>query len=139
MTRKYGISSTSLLGQGPVAGAMISQKSTQGSGMVGGFDARGNAGVVKLSGGLNTQAVAGMQGLLHARVGVNVALPYGLQVTPGFAVGYSSGIMEGGANLSRMRVTPSLAVAFGQSVRLTYRQSPWALGAGNNAPRDIPR
>lgn len=148
-TSTYGIGNTVLLGQGPVAGALISQKSAQSSGMVSGFTARsytqaqrvrGETGI-DLSGGLDAQALSGMQAFLHVRVGVNLAgyfLPIeSFQVTPGFAVGYTSGISGNGANISRVRVTPSLAIGYKNDVRLTYRQSPWSDGNGNNAPRDI--
>ena len=135
-TSAYGIGNTSMVGQPtPGMGALISQSTKSSSGMVGGFDARGNAGVVEASGGLNDQAVAGMQGYLHTRVGVNLS-GYGFQVTPGFAVGYTSGITNGG-NISRVRVTPALSIAYQNTVRLTYRQSPWSFGSGNNAPRDV--
>jgi len=142
-TNTYQMGNTVMLGQGPSLGALISQKSTQSSGMVSGFDARGNAGVMELSGGLNTQAVASMQGFLHVRGGVNLAgyfvpqmVGSGFQVTPGFALGYTSGLTGNGGNISRTRVTPALSVSY-ESVRLTYRQSPWSLGNGNHAPRDI--
>jgi hypothetical protein len=148
-TSTYGIGNTTLLGQGPALGALISQSTASSSGMVSGFDARSftqeqrvndETGMTLLSGGLNTQVVQGMQGFLHARLGVNLAgyfLPLdGFQVVPGFAVGYTSGIMGGGANLARMRVTPALSVEY-KSVRLTYRQSPWSYGNGEHAPRDI--
>jgi hypothetical protein len=137
-TKTYGIGNTILLGQPtPPLGALISQSAKATSGMVGGFDARGHAGVVEASGGLNDQAVAGMQGYLHTRVGVNVALPYGFQVTPGFALGYTAGMTGAGGNINRVRLTPALSIAYQNRVHLTYRQSPWSLGAGNHAPRDI--
>jgi len=151
-TNVYGISNTVLLGQGPALGALISQSSKASSGMVSGFDARsftqgqrvdGETGMALLSGGLNDQSVVVMQGFLHARMGVNLAgyfvpqmVGSGFQVTPGFAVGCTSGMTGAGGNIARMRVTPALSIAY-QSVRLTYRQSPWSLGGGNHAPRDV--
>ena len=148
-TNVYGISNTTLLGQGPVLGALISQKSTQSSGMVSGFDVRSftqkqralnETGMTLLSGGLNDQSTSGMQGLLHVRGWVNLSGYFvpglSFQVTPGVAVGYTTGILGNGGNISRVRVTPALSIAY-ESVRLTYRQSPWSYGAGQNAPRDI--
>ncbi|MHB1565152.1 MAG: hypothetical protein ACYCXG_00260 [Acidiferrobacter sp.] len=147
-TSTSGVSNTVLLGQGPVPGALISQSNKTAAGMIAGFDARsftqgqrerGETGIT-LSGGLDAQAVNGMQALLHARVGINLAgyfLPLGgFQVIPGFALGYTSGMTGNGGNLSRVRVTPALSIAY-KSVRLTYRQSPWSYGNGNNAPRDV--
>jgi hypothetical protein len=134
-TNTYQMGNTILLGQGPALGAPISQSTKASAGMVAGFDARGHAGVVEASGGLNDQAVDGMQGYLHARLGVKFPVG-GFQVTPGFALGYTSGMTGAGGNISRMRVTPALAVGY-KNVRLTYRQSPWSYGPGENAPRDI--
>lgn len=149
-TSTYQAGNTVLLGQGPVLGALVSQSQEATSGMVSGFDARsftqgqrvrGEAGMVLLSGGLQDQAKAGMQALAHVRIGVNLAgdfLPLGgFQVTPGAAIGYTSGMTGNGGNISRVRVTPALSVSYEHDVRLTYRQSPWSYGPGQNAPRDI--
>ncbi|MDA8390266.1 MAG: hypothetical protein M0Z76_06015 [Gammaproteobacteria bacterium] len=145
-TSTYGVSNTTLLGQGPMAGALISQKSAQSSGMVSGFDARSftqgqrvrqETGMTEWFGGLNDQSVAGMQGLLHVRGWVNLSgyfLPLTfIQVTPGFALGYTSGLTGSGGDSSRVRVTPALSIAYQNTARLTYRQSPWSLSKDSPA------
>ncbi|MHB8252134.1 MAG: hypothetical protein ACYDEV_00185 [Acidiferrobacter sp.] len=100
---------------------------------------RGETGMALWSGGLNDKSVVGMRGLLHVRGWINLSgyfLPLkAIQVTPGVALGYTSGLTGSGGNISCTRVTPARSIAYA-NVRLTYRQSPWSVAPDNNAPRD---
>ena len=159
-TGTYQQSTSTLVGQPPAAGALISQQSTSASGYGAGFlfrnaDRRaaaltfsgglivdGNKGAIAMGGGLTPVLAGPGVVFVHARTWMGMTGLTGLfmpgsplQLHVGAAVGYAKGRTASLADIARFRVTPALSVGY-KSVRLTYRQSPWSM-PGESAPRDI--
>jgi hypothetical protein len=156
-TGTYQPQSTTLVGQPPAAGALISQQSTSTSGygaglsfrsasrlpaaltFSGGLDVDGDKGAVGVGGGLTPVQSGPGVAFAHARtwVGMNglfdPSSPVHLVV--GAAIGYAKGRTASLADIARFRATPAVSVGY-EAVRLTYRQSPWSM-PGESAPRDV--
>ena len=153
----YQPQTTTLAGQPPAAGALISRQSNSTSGYGAGFSFRSaarNAGALTFGGGLdvdgNKGAISMGGGLTPVQNGPGVAFAHArtwmgmtglivpsspVHLAVGAAIGYAKGRAGGGADIARFRATPALSVSY-KAARLTYRQSPWSQ-PGMSAPRDI--
>ena len=156
----YQPQSTTLIGQPPAAGALISQKSTSASGYGAGLSFRsasrlpaaltfsgglivdGDKGAVGVGGGLNPVQTGPGVAFVHARTWMGMTGLTGffmpgspVQLHVGAAIGYAKGRTAGMADIARFRATPALSIGY-EAARLTYRQSPWSQ-PGMSAPRDI--
>ena len=153
----YQPQTTTLAGQPPAAGALISRQSNSTSGYGAGFSFRSaarNAGALTFGGGLdvdgNKGAISMGGGLTPVQNGPGVAFAHArtwmgmtglidpsspVHLAVGAAIGYAKGRAGGGADIARFRATPALSVSY-KAARLTYRQSPWS-EPGESAPRDI--
>ncbi|MDA8119579.1 MAG: hypothetical protein M0Z85_05900 [Gammaproteobacteria bacterium] len=154
----YQPQATTLVGQPPAAGALISQQSTSASGYGAGFLFRsaerlptvltvsgglivdGDKGAIAMGGGLTPVLAGPGVAFAHARTWMGMNGLFGLLASPvsvdvGAAVGYAKGRTNDMADIARFRVTPALSIGY-KTVRLTYRQSPWS-EPGMSAPRDV--
>jgi hypothetical protein len=159
-TGTYQQSTSTLVGQPPAAGALISQQSGSTSGYAGGLEFRsasrlpaaltvsgglivdGDKGAVGVGGGLNPVQSGPGVAFVHARTWMGLTGLTGLfmpgspvQLHVGAAVGYAKGRTNDMADIARFRVTPAVSIGY-EAARLTYRQSPWSM-PGESAPRDI--